>query len=435
MEQNMRKVQPNMKKKLISLMILSSMGLPAVAAEDNILSDIIVSLDADQIAGVTEFASSYAITPQYTYNHVFSGFSATVSQTVLTQLSSDQRVLSVSKDGRVHAIKSTSDNTTACDFLLGCQTNQQQTPWGISRIGADTDKNTGEGVHVYVIDTGIDSDHADLADNIADGFSVEMCLGLSCSNAWDDDQGHGTHVAGTIGALDNELDVIGVAPAVTLHAVKVLNAAGSGSNSGVIAGIDWVTQQAKSLGIPVIANMSLGGAGSKTGTCTNNGFIGSDNFHRAICNAKNQGVIFAVAAGNDGNNANQATPAAYDDAVITVSATNIDDDWASFSNWGNAAADWTIHQSAPVAIAAPGVNVLSTKSGGGTTSLSGTSMAAPHVAGVLALYLETISLSADSNAFVEARDWLLHNSESNANLTNSTGNPHQEDFLNAEIPK
>ena len=425
----------NMKKKLISLMILSSIGLPTVAAQDNLLSNIIVSLDANQIASVAEFTDGYAISTQHTYSHVFSGFSATVNSKLLEQLSNDQRVLSVSKDGRVHAIKSTSNRISACNFLFGCQTTQQQTPWGISRIGANTSENTGEGIHVYVIDTGIDSDHADLASNVAEGFSVEMCLGLGCSNTWDDDQGHGTHVAGTIGAIDNNLDVIGVAPAVTLHAVKVLNAAGSGSNSGVIAGIDWVTKQAEYLSVPVIANMSLGGGGSKTGTCTNNGFVGSDNFHRAICNAKNQGVIFAVAAGNDGENANQSTPAAYDDAVITVSATNIDNDWASFSNWGNGTADWTIHQSAPVAIAAPGVNVLSTENGGGTTTLSGTSMAAPHVAGVLALYLETISLNADGNAFVEARDWLLNNSEPNVNLTNSTGDAHQEDFLSAEIPR
>ncbi|TWX74151.1 S8 family serine peptidase [Colwellia sp. C1TZA3] len=424
-----------MKKKLISLMISSCIALPAVAAEDALLSHIIVSLNANQIASVSEFIKDYAITSKYTYSHVFKGFSATVPTGMLEQLNQDQRVLSVSVDGNVHATKSNSNQIAACNVLFGCQTDQQQSPWGVSRIGANTTENTGAGVHVYVIDTGIDSDHDDLASNISNGYSVEMCLGLDCANSWDDDQGHGTHVAGTIGALDNNLDVIGVAPAVTLHAVKVLNAAGSGSNSGVIAGIDWVAQQAASLAVPVVANMSLGGSGTKTGTCTNNGFVGNDNFHRAICNAKNQGVIFAVAAGNDGENADQATPAAYDDAVITVSATNINDDWASFSNWGNGAANWTKHQSAPVAIAAPGVNILSTKSGGGTTTMSGTSMAAPHVAGVLALYLETISLHPDGSAFAETRDWLLNNSETNANLSNSTGDAHQEDFLNAEIPQ
>jgi subtilisin len=424
-----------MKKKLISLMISSCIALSAIAAEDALLSNIIVSLDANQIASVSEFTNDYSITSKYTYNHVFKGFSAIVPTSMLEALKNDQRVLSVSADGNVHATKSNYSEIMACSFLFGCKTDQQQSPWGVSRIGANTTENTGEGVHVYVIDTGIDSDHNDLASNISNGYSVEMCLGLDCANSWDDDQGHGTHVAGTIGALDNNLDVIGVAPAVTLHAVKVLNAAGSGSNSGVIAGIDWVAQQAASLGVPVVANMSLGGSGTKTGTCTNNGFVGNDNFHRAICNAKNQGVIFAVAAGNDGENANLATPAAYDDAVITVSATNINDDWASFSNWGNGAANWTNPQSAPVAIAAPGVDILSTKSGGGTTTMSGTSMAAPHVAGVLALYLETISLNPNGSAFTEARDWLLNNSESNINLTNSTGDAHQEDFLNAEIPQ
>jgi subtilisin len=422
-----------MNKKLISVMISSCIALPAMAVENTLLSNIIVSLDNNQIANVSEFINDYAISSKYTYSHVFTGFSATVPTNMLEQLSSDQRVLSVSEDGRVNTVGINLNLITACSFLFGCQTEQQQNPWGVNRIGANTVENTGSGVHVYIIDTGIDSNHRDLANNVSNGYAVERCLGLSCSNTWDDDQGHGTHVAGTVGALDNNLDVLGVAPEVTLHAVKVLNAAGSGSNSGVIAGIDWVAQQAEILGVPVVANMSLGGSGTKTGTCTDNGFIGNDNFHRAICNAKNQGVIFAVAAGNDGEDASQSTPAAYDDAVITVSATNINDDWASFSNWGNGAASWTNKLSAPVAIAAPGVNILSTKSDGGTTTMSGTSMAAPHVAGVLALYLENLSLNPDGNAFEEARDWLLNRSESNANLTNSTGDEHQEDFLNAEI--
>jgi subtilisin len=427
-------VELKMKKKLISLMISSCIALPAIAAEDNLLSNIIVSLDTNQVSSVAGFIDDYAISTKHIYSNVFTGFSATVPSNMLGQLSRDERVLSVSTDGRVHATKTTSNNALACNPIFGCSTSeQQQVPWGISRIGANATENTGAGVHVYVIDTGIDSDHNDLSSNVSNGYSVEMCLGLGCSNDWDDDQGHGTHVAGTIGALDNDLDVIGVAPAVTLHAVKVLNAAGSGSNSGVIAGIDWVAQQAELLGVAVVANMSLGGDGTKTGICTENEFIGNDNFHRAICNAKNKGVIFAVAAGNDSADAYGSTPAAYDDAVITVSATNENDDWAGFSNWGNGTANWASHQSAPVAIAAPGADILSTKNGGGTTTMSGTSMAAPHVAGVLALYIESISLNPDGTAFSAARDWLLYNSEPNVNLTNSTGKAHQEDFLNAEI--
>lgn len=423
-----------MKRKIINLLISSCMALPAIAAENNLFTDVIVSLDASQIASVDDFVKDYGLSTQYTYSHALTGFSATIPAVMLEQLASDHRVLSISADNKVRALSASPATNLGCGILFQCDNNkQQQTPWGVSRIGANTTLNTGAGVHVYVIDTGIDAGHQDLASNLGNGYAVERCLGLNCSHSWDDDQGHGTHVAGTIGALDNSIDVIGVAPAVTLHAVKVLNAAGSGSNSGVIAGIDWVTMQAETLGVPVVANMSLGGGGSKTGTCTDNGFVGSDNFHRAICNAKNKGVVFAVAAGNDGENASKSTPAAYDDAVITVSATDNSDNWASWSNWGNATTDGITNQSAPVAIAAPGVDILSTQNGGGTTTMSGTSMAAPHVAGVLALYLESVNLAADGDAFFNAREWLLTNSEPNTNLTNSTGNPHQEDFLNAQM--
>ena len=116
-----------MKKKLLSLIILTSLGLPATAKEDNLLSNVIVSLDANQIRSVAAFADGYAISTQYTYNHVFSGFSAAVTPKVLARLSTDQRVLSISNDGRVHAIKNTSNQISACNLLLGCQTNKQIT--------------------------------------------------------------------------------------------------------------------------------------------------------------------------------------------------------------------------------------------------------------------------------------------------------------------
>ncbi|MDT8450860.1 MAG: S8 family serine peptidase, partial [Wenzhouxiangellaceae bacterium] len=306
----------------------------------------------------------------------------------------------------------------------------QTVPWGVDRIGALTASNTGAGVHVYVIDTGIDADHPDLAANIGNGFAATTCKG-KCGADWDDDNGHGTHVSGTIGAIDNDIAVVGVAPDVTLHAVKVLSKSGSGSFSGIIAGVDWVAGEVAARGAPAVANMSLGGGGSKSGTCTDSGFTGSDNLHRAICNAKNIGVVFAVAAGNEGADAAGSVPAAYDDAVVSVSATNSGDDWPSWSNWGDDAAAWTSQNSAPVAIAAPGVAIPSTWNDGATNTISGTSMASPHVAGALALWLGGSAQGAGASAFNNGRNALLSGAESTASFSNTSGNPHSEDFLDA----
>jgi subtilisin len=239
-------------------------------------------------------------------------------------------------------------------------------------------------------------------------------------------------VAGTVGALDNDRDVVGVAPRVTLYAVKVLSKSGSGTRSGVIAGIDWVTRHVstRGLGGKAVANMSLGGSGSKTGTCTSSGFSGTDSYHGAICNSARAGVVYAVAAGNSGADAAGAVPAAYDDAVVTVSATSPIDEFKSWSNWGNRSATWTSNASAPVAIGAPGGNILSTKRGGGTTTMSGTSMASPHVAGGLALFLAGTNQAAAYSAFVNARAALLNKAESSKNFGNEReSNPHKEDFL------
>jgi subtilisin len=307
------------------------------------------------------------------------------------------------------------------------------TPWGVDRIDADLNAGTGAGVHVYVIDTGIDADHPDLQAHLGNGYAVTPCKGGGCKASWDDDHSHGTHVAGTIGAIDNEIDVIGVAPEVTLHAVKVLNKNGSGTRAGVIAGVDWVAQQVALDGAPAVANMSLGGSGSKSGSCDESGFTGSDAYHEAICNAAHAGVVFAVAAGNEGADAEFAVPAAFDDAVMTVTATSEADNWPSWSNWGNGNA--TDPNPAPVALAAPGVNVLSTGMGGGTATKSGTSMAAPHVAGAVALYLESFPGSADYTAFTSARDALLGMAEPTSGgssiFANSSGHPHAEDFVDA----
>ena len=257
-------------------------------------------------------------------------------------------------------------------------------PTGIPRIFADTNSEIGINgvddtrvdVDVAVIDTGIDFQHPEL--NVIGGVNCTTRIFRAvCVDGGDDDHYHGTHVAGTIGALDNDEGVVGVAPGARLWAVKVLNSSGSGWSSWIIAGIDWVAANANTI---EVANMSLGGSGF------------SQAEYDAIQGAVNAGVAFAVAAGNDDDDANNYSPGGFDN-VLSVSAladfngapgggasptcrTDQDDTLADFSNWGP-----------EVDIAAPGVCILSTYplERGEYGTISGTSMASPHVAGALAL--------------------------------------------------
>ncbi|MDH4099998.1 MAG: S8 family serine peptidase, partial [Nitrospirota bacterium] len=350
---------------LLAVVAVSGPVQPGWAADG--LVDVVVSLKkADLRPGMGEVnraraagvAARHGVAPAFTYGIVLAGFAGSVPPARLEMLKNDPDVESVSIDEPMYAIGKPASQG-------GSANAGQVVPWGVERIGATASLGSkGAGVDVYILDTGIDADHPDIQGNLGNGAYVYKCTGRSCKAPWDDNHGHGTHVAGTVAAIDNGRDVVGVAPLATLHAVKVLSGSGSGTISGIIAGIDWVAGEAQAKGTAVVANMSLGGSGSRTGTCSSGGYAGTDNFHRAICNAKNKGVVFAVAAGNSGVDAELATPAAYDDAVITVSATTSTDDWPYWSNWGNNAG--VGNNSAPVAIAAPGVSVLSTKKGGGT---------------------------------------------------------------------
>ncbi len=291
------------------------------------------------------------------YKYSISGFAAQLTDEQLGMLRKDDRVDYIEQDRIVKLAP-----PGACEPWPSCRDDDngggdsgQTTPWGISRVGGPVSSN---GV-AWVIDSGIDLDHPDL--NVDVQRSAEFVSRGPGAKTADDGSGHGTHVAGTIAAIDNDIDVVGVAAGATVVAVKVLDDRGSGTYSDVIAGIDYVAQNAAS---GDVANLSLGGSPSQA-------------VDDAVRNAADQGVLFAIAAGNSGDDANNYSPARVEyNNVWTVSATDDTDTFASFSNWSGPT-------DPPIEFAAPGVEILSLYADGGTRTLNGTSMASPHLAGVL----------------------------------------------------
>jgi subtilisin len=288
---------------------------------------------------------------------------------------------------------------------LVIEASAQSLPTGVDRVEADessTQAGNGSGAvpaDIAILDTGI-YNHTDL--KIAGGHA---CTGRS-GDGYSDDNGHGTHVAGTAAAKDNSIGVVGVAPGARLWAVKVLKQDGSGSIASVICGIDWVTGK-NTDGDPAnnieVANMSLGATvtGTDDNSCGWNLNNAAAAMHRAICNSVDAGVFYAVAAGNDSKDFLTDVPAAFNE-VLTVTAMadfdgepggkvitptcrpDQDDTNADFSNYTAADPNDDDHT-----IAAPGVCIESTRKGGGYETSSGTSMASPHVAGTAALCIAT----------------------------------------------
>jgi subtilisin family serine protease len=290
----------------------------------------------------------------YVYGSAIEGFAVELSDDEFQSLSKDPSVKLIEPD-RIIALAPPPGKGPGSGGDGGGGSTSQATPWGITRVGGGA-TYTGSG-KVYIIDSGIDSSHPDLNVSASLGFNA-FTKGKD-SDLSTDGSGHGTHVSGTVAAINNSIGVVGVAAGATVVPVKVLDSRGSGSYSGVIAGVDFVTAYASA---GDVANMSLGGPISQA----------LDN---AVIALGGKGVKVALAAGNSSADANNSSPARANGAnIYTVSAIDSNDNFASFSNYGNP----------PVDYAAPGVGVLSTVPGGYAT-YSGTSMASPHVAGILLL--------------------------------------------------
>lgn len=357
-----------------------ALGAPAPAAAAAPAKPYIVVLDHSTKAATRATTSRLVreedLTATHRFETVVQGFSAKLDAHDVAALKDDPRVLSVAPDRPMKA-------TGLVPMLPG-----DAIPPGVRRVGSavDTTVSQASPVNVAVIDTGIQLDHPDL-----NAVSGKACVGTSAV----DGNGHGTHVSGTIAARNNGSGAVGVAPGTKLWAVRVLDANGSGLTSSVICGIDWVTStrtDADPNNDIAVANMSLGGNGPSTDNC---GRTTGDAMHMAICASVAAGVTYVVAAGNSGTDEQNFTPAAYPE-VLTVTAMADsdglpgalggplgctgwgDDTTASFSNYATRPVD-IAHT-----IAAPGTCIRSTYPGGYAT-MSGTSMAAPHVTGLVAL--------------------------------------------------
>jgi len=387
----MKKIAVFLAVAVLSLMIFAWSPTPSRAQKsrihkqpNKIENQYIVVLD-DAVVGekgdysiapyiASEMAANYKGKIKHVYQHAINGFAVEMSEAEAEALSLDFRVKFVEEDGVI-----TADAT---------QTNP---PWGLNRIDQrNLPLNTtyvynwtGSGVRAYIIDTGIRTAHTQFGGRASNVFDAFGGNGQDCN-------GHGTHVAGTVGG-----STYGVAKSSLLRGVRVLNCSGSGSTSGVIAGVDWVRQNHIA---PAVANMSLGGGASTA----------LDN---AVNNLHNAGVTIAVAAGNSNANACNSSPARAVNA-ITVGSTTTTDARSSFSNFGTC-----------LDLFAPGSGILSAwfTSNTATATLSGTSMASPHVAGVAALYKQA-NPSASSTTIRNA----IVNNATTGKVTNAgSGSPNR----------
>ncbi|MGE3801207.1 MAG: S8 family serine peptidase [Candidatus Kapaibacterium sp.] len=332
---------------------------PLLKPGDAIPNQYIVRLNGDVPTSLvpdvaSDVAKAHTATVTNVYNKTVKGFSATMTSAKAAAMAADARVLSVEQDRVVALAPPPGKGKPGSGDGGGGTPTAQETPWGITEIGGSSD---GTGGVVWILDSGIDLDHPDLNVDVARSRNFVS----KGKDSPDDGNGHGTHVAGIIGALNNSIGVVGVAAGTTVISVRVLDNSGSGSYSGIIAGLDYVATNGTA---GDVVNMSLGGPISAS-------------FDAAVLALADAGFHIAVAAGNDGQNASNESPAHLGNNHARIYTVSAHDQSGCLTLWSNYGLD--------VDYAAPGLNILSLWKGGGTNTISGTSMATPHVAGLLVL--------------------------------------------------
>lgn len=368
-------------------------------------------------------AKSYArkmrIRPKHVYDTAYFGFSATVTKSQKEALQNDPNVEAVYEDKVYTIFNRNSKRYRTYKTKRKLIEWPQVVPQAPLESGSTDSSYKGSGQHVYVLDSGADTYQKDLKANIGLGYAPVFCFrpgdNRLCPLPYSDDNGHGTHVAGTIAALDNDINSLGVAPEATIHPVKVCTYVGSCPGSAILAGLNWSVFDMLGRGKSAVANLSLGGGSDEeAGTCDANGYTGDNFIAESYCNAAHQGMVIVVAAGNSSADAAGFSPAKFD-STITVSsyatydANNDKVAFSDFSNFGQGANTWSSVDSGVITIGAPGTKITSLNRTHANMSLSGTSMASPAVAGAAALVLEKHPQSLDFSALENVRKMLVDN--------------------------